>query len=64
MVLQYKKRKDTRWKKYPGKNKLKEPTSKYQFRLLTENKSKILAEGSYNKVMKRFKAIEFFKHKK
>ena len=65
MVLQYKLKKETRWKKYPGKDKLKESVNKYDFRLLSENKSKILADkGSYEKVMKRFRQIEFFKHRK
>ena len=64
MVLQYKLKKETRWKKYPGKDKLKVPVSKCDFRLLNESKTKVLVEkGSYAKVMKRFRAIEFFKHK-
>jgi len=65
MVLQYKLKTEKRWKKYPGKDKLKKGTSNYDFRLLSENKKKILADkGSYAKVMKRFKQIEFFKHKR
>jgi len=64
MVLQYKLKKETRWKKYPGKSKLKLPVSKYDFRLLNEAKTKVLADkGSYGKVMKRFRQIEFFKHR-
>jgi len=65
MVLQYKLKKEIRWKKYPGKSKLKLSTSKYDFRLLSEDKKKILVnKGSYEKVMKRFRQIEFFKHRK
>ncbi len=65
MVLQYKLKTETRWKKYPGKDKLKLPVSKYYFRLLNETKTKILVEkGNYEKVMKRFRQIEFFKHRK
>ncbi len=65
MVLQYKLKSSTRWKDYPGKSKLKEPVSKYDFRLLSEDRSKVLAEkGAYDKVMKRFRQVEFFKHKK
>ncbi|MBT96765.1 MAG: hypothetical protein QF567_00540 [Candidatus Pacearchaeota archaeon] len=65
MVLQYKLKKETRWKKYPGKDKIKEPVSKYDFRLLSEDKKKILVDkGPYQKVMKRFRQIEFFKHRK
>jgi len=64
MVLQYKSPKDKRWKKYPGKDKLKGAVSKYNFRLLNEAKTKTLAHGNYNKVMKRFRAIEFFKHRR
>jgi hypothetical protein len=65
MVLQYKKKSETRWKKYLGKDKLKEAVSKYDFRLLNEAKTKVLVEkGSYAKVMKRFRQIEFFKHRK
>ena len=64
MVLQYKLKTESHWKKYPGKDKLKVPVSKYDFRLLNEDKTKILVpKGSYEKVMKRFRAIEFFKHK-
>jgi hypothetical protein len=64
MVLQYKLKKETRWRKYPGKDKIKESVSKYDFRLLNEAKTKILVpKGSYKKVMKRFRAIEFFKHR-
>jgi len=65
MVLQYKLKSSTRWKKYPGKDKLDKPTGKYDFRLLSDDKSKVLAEkGTYEKVMKRFRQVEFFKHKK
>jgi len=65
MVLQYKLKTETRWKKYPGKSKLKVPISKCDFRLLNESKTKILVDkGSYNKIIKRFRQIEFFKHKK
>ncbi len=65
MVLQYKLKTETHWKKYPGKDKLKQSTSKYDFRLLNETKTKVLIEkGNYEKVMKRFRQIEFFKHKK
>ncbi|HLA23342.1 MAG TPA: hypothetical protein VJZ93_02290 [Candidatus Nanoarchaeia archaeon] len=63
MVLQYKLKQDKRWKKYPGKENLKESLRNYNFRLLSENKKKVLAEGSYDEVMKRFRQIEFFKHK-
>ena len=65
MVLQYKLKKETRWKKYPGKNKIRGSVSKYDFRLLSENKKKVLVDkGTYPKVMKRFRQIEFFKHRK
>ena len=65
MVLQYKIKSSTHWKKYPGKDKLKESVSHYDFRLLSEDKSKVLVEkANYKKVMKRFRQIEFFKHKK
>ncbi len=64
MVLQYKPKGETQWKKYPGKNKMKIPVSKCDFRLLNEAKTKVLVEkGSYARVMKRFRQIEFFKHK-
>ncbi len=65
MVLQYKKKGETRWKKYPGKDKIKGSVRDYDFRLLNESKTKVLVEkGSYDKVMKRFRQIEFFKHKR
>jgi len=63
MVLQYKLKKEVKWKKYPGKEKLKFPVSKYNFRLLNEKKTKVLVPaGNYKKVLKRFRQIEFFKH--
>ncbi|MEK6935639.1 MAG: hypothetical protein AABW67_02545 [Nanoarchaeota archaeon] len=65
MVLQYKLKKEIRWKKYLGKSKLKSSTSRYDFRLLSEDKKKVLVDkGNYEKVMKRFRQIEFFKHRK
>ena len=64
MVLQYKKKSETRWKKYPGKDKIEGSVSSYDFRLLNEAKTKVLVpKGSYTKVMKRFRQIEFFKHR-
>jgi hypothetical protein len=64
MVLQYKLKTSTRWKDYPGKSKLRFGVGKYDFRLLSENRKKILVDkGSYTKVMKRFRQIEFFKRK-
>ncbi|HTZ42198.1 MAG TPA: hypothetical protein VMC07_03260 [Candidatus Omnitrophota bacterium] len=63
MVLQYKKKSETRWKKYPGKDKIEGSVSDYDFRLLNEAQTKVLVEkGPYEKVMKRFRQIEFFKH--
>lgn len=62
--MQYRKKGETRWKKYPGKDKLKEGVSKYEFRLLNKNKTKVLVEkGPYSKVLKRFRQIEFFKRR-
>ena len=63
MVLQYKLKKSNRWKKYPGKDKIKGSVADYDFRLLNEAKTKTLAEGNYKKVMSRFRAIEFFKRR-
>ncbi len=64
MVLQYKKKSESKWRKYPGKAKLKDSVSKYDFRLLNASKTKVLVpKGSYKKVMKRFRQIEFFKHR-
>ncbi|GAH81971.1 unnamed protein product [marine sediment metagenome] len=64
MVLQYKLKSEKKWKDYPGKDKLKVPVSKCDFRLLSHNRKKLLVEkASYAKVMKRFRQIEFFKHK-
>ena len=64
MVLQYKLKSGGRWKKYPGKNKLKSSVRNYYFRLLNETKTKVLVpQTSYAKVMKRFRQIEFFKHR-
>ena len=64
MVLQYKKKTSSVWKKYPGKDKIEGGVRDYDFRLLSEDKKKVLVEkGSYSKVMKRFRQIEFFKHR-
>ena len=64
MVLQYKPKSGGRWKDYPGKSKIKGSVNGYDFRLLSSNKKKVLVDkGSYAKVMKRFRQIEFFKHK-
>jgi len=63
MVLQYKLKKEGKWRKYPGKSKVKGSLTNYDFRLLSEDKKKVLVEkGTYEKVMKRFRQIEFFKH--
>ena len=65
MVLQYKLKKEKRWKDYPGKSKIELPVSKYDFRLLSEDKKKVLVEKTdYYEVMKRFRQIEFFKHQR
>ena len=65
MVLQYKLKSATRWSDYHGKAKLKLPVNKYNFRLLSSDKKKVLVKtSSYAIVMKRFKQIEFFKHRK
>lgn len=65
MVLQYKEKSATRWKKYPGKDKIDGSVNQYDFRLLSEDKTKILVKkGNYKEVMKRFRQIEFFKHNK
>jgi len=64
MVLQYKLKSEKRWKKYPGKDKMKVFISKCNFRLLNESKTKTLSEGNYNEVLKRMRQIEFFKHNK
>jgi hypothetical protein len=64
MVLQYKLKSGGNWADYKGKDKLKKSVGNYWFRLLSENKSKILVDkGTYTKVMKRFRQIEFFKHR-
>jgi len=63
MVLQYKKKGETRWKKYPGKSKVKGSVTGYNFRLLNASKTKTLSQGNYKKVLKRMRQIEFFKHR-
>jgi hypothetical protein len=65
MVLQYRPKSGGRWKKYSGKDKIEGSVNNYNFRLLNETKTKILADkGSYAQVMKRFRQIEFFKHRR
>jgi len=62
MVLQYKPKSGGRWKKYPGKDKIEGSVRNYAFRLLNEDKTKVLVpEGPYRKVLRRFRQIEFFK---
>jgi hypothetical protein len=64
MVLQYKSKSAKKWKDYPGKDKIKGDVHDYDFRLLNKDKTKILKEkASYEEVMKRFRQIEFFKHR-
>ncbi|MFA5173865.1 MAG: hypothetical protein WC438_01665 [Candidatus Pacearchaeota archaeon] len=64
MVLQYKLKKEIKWKDYPGKDKIKGSVRNYDFRLLNKDKTKVLVEkGSYENVIKRFRQIEFFKHR-
>jgi len=65
MVLQYKKKSASRWKDYPGKDKIEGDVKNYDFRLLDKDRSKVLVDkGPYEKVMKRFRQIEFFKHQR
>jgi hypothetical protein len=65
MVLQYREKSSARWKDYPGKSKIKGSVKSYDFRLLSEDRKKVLVEkGNYEEVMKRFRQIEFFKHNK
>ena len=66
MVLQYRKKKDdSRWRDYPGEKNITGDPQEYKFRLLSHDKSKILEnEGTYEKVLKRMRQIEFFKRKK
>ena len=52
------------WKKYPGKNKLKQGVSKYEFRLLNQSMTKVLVKPTtYSRCLKRFRQIEFFKRR-
>ncbi len=67
MVIQYKPKsgKNPRWKDYKGKKNFKGSVRNYKWRLLNHDKKKILVKPTnYSKVMKRFKQIEYFKHKK
>lgn len=65
MTIQYKlKKAGKRWRDYPGKEKFKYKTSECDFRLLDSKKKKVLVEkGSYKHILKRFRQIEFFKHR-
>lgn len=65
MVMQYRSKEiKGNWKKYPGKDKLKEGVSKYEFRLLSKDKTKILVKPTnYSRCLKRFRQIEFFKRR-
>ena len=66
MVLQYKEKKvGVKWRDYPRKGKITGNPSLYEFRLLSHDKKDVLVEkGTYEKVLKRMRQIEFFKHKK
>lgn len=62
--MQFRKKSGGRWRDYPGKNKIKGDVSDYDFRLLSHDKKKVLVKkGTYEEVLKRFRQIEFFKHK-
>ena len=51
MVLQYKLKKEKRWKDYNGKNKLELSTNRYDFRLLSSKRKKLLVDKrSYEKI--------------
>lgn len=65
MVMQYRvKGAKGNWRKYPGKDKLPKAVSNYEFRLLNQNKTKVLVKPtSYARCLKRFRQIEFFKHR-
>ena len=65
MVMQYRlKGSKGNWRKYPGKDKLKEGVSKYEFRLLNQAKTKVLVKPTtYSRCLKRFRQIEFFKRR-
>ncbi len=65
MVLQYKLKTGGKWQDYKGKDKLKKSVNNYEFRLLSEDRKKILVKKTnYARVMKRFRQIEYFKHKR
>jgi hypothetical protein len=66
MVMQYRKKEEgAHWRDYPGKKKIEGNPEKYDFRLLTQDKKKVLVESaSYDKVLRRMRQIEFFKHRK
>jgi hypothetical protein len=69
MVMQYRKKGSTRWRDYPGKAKLGEPISKYEWRLLNKEKTKRLwppasskkGYSTYIDVLSNLRRIEFFK---
>jgi len=64
MVLQYKLKKGERWIDYKGKEKFKnkDKVSDYDWRLVNQDKTKVLVKPTnYTKVMKRFRQIEWFK---
>ncbi len=65
MVLQFRLKRERSWRDYPGKSRLKKSLASYDFRLLSSNRKKVLVEkGNYAEVMKRFRQIEFFKHRR
>jgi hypothetical protein len=65
MVMQYRKRiKGARWRDYPGKRDIEGVPEDYDFRLLSHDKGKVIVESSsYDKVLRRMRQIEFFKHR-
>ena len=65
MVMQYKSPRGS-WRDWRNvdKDKLHYKINIYKFRLLNKDRTKVLAEGSYGKVLKRLRTIEFFKHEK
>lgn len=66
MLLQYKKRKeDSKWKDYHGRKHIDGNPQDYKFRLLNKDNNKIvMAEGNYEKILKKHKEIEFSRRRK
>lgn len=66
MILQYKRRKDdSEWKNYSDKRRIHSVLKNCDFRLVSQDGKEVLVDsGSYEKVLRKMRQIEFYKNRK